>query len=450
MGPIGIALLLQGVIGQGLRNRILAGVAFGFGWMGPGLFWATDFHIVGFFALVLLETTLVTVGVVGIHDRRRMAAIPAIFVFIEVLRIAVPFGGLPLAGIALGQTEGPLLPIAGLFGHLGITAATAAIGAALISLWKGQRLAAVMGFVVVAALALSDLSSIGVKDSGTSLTVAAVQGGGPRGTRAIDDDADKVFQRHLVASRKIPDNGADIVLWPENVLSIDTPIEKSSEQFALARLARRVDGEVIVGVVEREGDRFRNAAVGWDAFGRLSHRYEKHHRVPFGEYVPLRGLLEHVVDLSVLPRDAIVGDKKNVLNLQRGKAGILISFEVFFDSRGRQAAIGKADILLVPTNASSYTTDAVPAQEVAAAQLRAVESSRWLVQAAPTGYSAFVAPDGKVVQQTKLGEQQVLTQKVQLRKGNTPYTVIGNVAFVLIAALSFLWATLMGRNQPSE
>ena len=450
MGPIGVALLLEGVMGTPLRTRAISGVVFAIGWMGPGLFWVSEFHVVGFAVLVMLESGLIAVGILGIQERRMMAVVPAVMVFIEVLRTALPFGGLPLAGIALGQTNGPLLPIAGVVGNLGVAAATAALGTAIVGWRRGQKGPAVCGAVAVGALAFGGFGSIGVTNKANSITVAAVQGGGPRGIRAINADPEKVYQRHIAASARIPDNGADIVLWPEDVLAISGPIQHSQQRFELARLARRVDGELLVGVVEDDGARFHNAAIGWDAFGRLAHRYEKYHRVPFGEYVPLRGLLKHVTDLSVLPRDAYVGKKANVLQFERAKAGVLISFEVFFENRGRTASLDNAELLLVPTNASSYRGSAVPAQEVAAAQLRAVETSRWVVQAAPTGYSAFVSPEGKVVAQTKLGAQEVLIRKVRLRKGNTPYTVEGSTPLVILATLSFLWATLIGRKRPTD
>lgn len=64
-----------------------------------------------------------------------------------------------------------------------------------------------------------------------------------------------------------------------------------------------------MGVVGSEGSQFRNPAVLWGPDGQRVDRYEKQHRVPFGEYIPGRALLERVTDLTALvPRDAVVGD----------------------------------------------------------------------------------------------------------------------------------------------
>jgi apolipoprotein N-acyltransferase len=163
-----------------------------------------------------------------------------------------------------------------------------------------------------------------------------------------------------------------------------------------------------------------------------------------------------VADLSLLPRDAIRGSGPGILAGPNGEPlGILISYEVFFGDRSRSAVRNDAQVLLVPTNAASYGTSQVPDQEVAAARLRAWEAGRDLVQAAPTGFSAFVSPDGKVTQRTDLGAQQVITATVALRTGTTPYMATGDQPWLLLAVACFagpavaaLAASRSGRRRP--
>ena len=104
-----------------------------------------------------------------------------------------------------------------------------------------------------------------------------------------------VTARHLEATRTIePDESLDLVLWPENV--IDTADFATSEQYqAVAGEARRLGVPFAVGVTEDvpgEPDRFTNAQVVVTPDGEITSRYDKVRRVPFGEYVPLRGFLE--------------------------------------------------------------------------------------------------------------------------------------------------------------
>jgi apolipoprotein N-acyltransferase len=208
-----------------------------------------------------------------------------------------------------------------------------------------------------------------------------------------------------------------------------------------------VDATVVAGVVEREGNRFRNASVTWTADGEVSARYEKNQRVPFGEYVPMRDLIEEVTDLSAIPRDAIAGTEPGLLATPAGDLGVVISYEVFFPRRARDAMAAGAEVLLAPTNASSFTTSQMPALELGAARMRAIETGRDVLQAAPTGLSGVIHPDGSVVEQSDLGRRQLLLADVQRRVGDTPYTTLGDGPFVVgaLLALAAAWA-LDGRR----
>src|SRR5439155_25318632 len=155
----------------------------------------------------------------------------------------------------------------------------------------------------------------------------------------------------------------------------------------------------VAGVVEDAGPRhFRNAAVVWaPGAGRVS-RYDKVHRVPFGEYIPLRSVIEHLADLSLVPDDAVTGHGTGLLRAPApaGRLGAVISYEVFFADRARSAIVAGGQVLLVPTNAASFKTGQVPAQELGAARMRAIETGRDVVQAAPTGYTAAIGAGGAV------------------------------------------------------
>jgi apolipoprotein N-acyltransferase len=80
-------------------------------------------------------------------------------------------------------------------------------------------------------------------------------------------------------------------------------------------------------------------------------------------------------------------------------------------------------------------------QQVASSRLRAIETNRWVVQVAPTGFSAFVSPDGKVSARSGVSEQRVATHTVELREGRTPYNRLGDLPFVAaaVAGLFVLW-----------
>jgi apolipoprotein N-acyltransferase len=159
--------------------------------------------------------------------------------------------------------------------------------------------------------------------------------------------------------------------------------------------------------------------------------------VPFGEYVPLRGLLDAVgAPVDQVPNDAVAGTEPAVLDLPDGtRLGVVISWEVFFGGRARDGVRHDATVVLNPTNGASYSGTIVQAQQVASSQLRALETGRWVVQVAPTGFSAFVSPDGEVLQRTAVSERAVIRQAVELRTGDTWYTGLGDAPVILVMAV---------------
>jgi apolipoprotein N-acyltransferase len=78
----------------------------------------------------------------------------------------------------------------------------------------------------------------------------------------------------------------------------------------------------------------------------------------------------------------------------------------------------------------------VQTQQVASSRLRALETGRWVVQAAPTGFSAFVTPDGDVLERTSISERAVIRQTIETRTGETWYTTLGDWPMTIVALLA--------------
>jgi apolipoprotein N-acyltransferase len=163
--------------------------------------------------------------------------------------------------------------------------------------------------------------------------------------------------------------------------------------------------------------------------------------VPFGEYMPLRPLLQALgAPVDLVPKDAIAGTEPAVLDVPAGRVGVVISWEVFFADRGRDAIANGGRVLLNPTNGSSYTGTVLQTQQIASSRLRAIETGRWVAQAAPTGFSAFLTPDGEVTQRTAISEARVITETVSQRTGRTWYVVLGDHPWGLMASVVLLVA----------
>jgi apolipoprotein N-acyltransferase len=463
LGPVGAAVLVMAVRGRPWRERALCGLAAGVGLYAPGLFWMTEFSLPGYPIAVLIEAGFLAVAMLlVVPGPGRLVAFPAALVLAEAARGSWPFGGMPLAHLALGQVGGPLAPAARVSGQLLLVALVGFAGAGLAELVvvargggrRRREAAAAGGLALVLVVTMPVLGAVGPAGKAKGqLRVALVQGGGERGIRAVDrEDPDAAFAAQLRASERV-DGPVDLVLWPEDVVDVNGPVATTEEGRALGDLARRLETTVIAGIVEdADEDHFRNAAVAWGPDGRIVDRFEKVHRVPFGEFIPFRSFFDLFVDLSAVPSDAIPGKGPGLLETGLGKLGVVISYEVFFEDRARAAVRAHGGVLLVPTNASSFSTGQVPAQELAAARLRALETGRTVLQAAPTGYTAVVDWRGRVLERTSLGGPAVLQRTIAIRAGTTWATQLGPRLGLILAVLSLVlvWLTQNLSALPSD
>ena len=323
---VGAACLFAAADGRRWFGRLGVGLAAGFAFYLPALWWIREFSVPGLIAVVALEALILALALtlVPASGLVRIVAFPSALVVAEAVRGAFPFGGLPLAGIDLGQAGGPLAPAARLGGRLLIVGVVGLAGAGLATLVvgairapRGSRVPPVVGGLAGIGLAVVLAAAGWVAPAGQEsgrLETAAVQGGGLRGLRAVDSDPGRVFDAQLRASAVIR-NGMGLVLWPEDVVDVDGALAGSVQEEALSSLAQKLQTTLVAGIVEDVGtDRFLNAAVAWGPDGNIVARYDKVHRVPFGEYVPARGFFDGLADLSDVPRDAIPGRGAGVLN----------------------------------------------------------------------------------------------------------------------------------------
>jgi apolipoprotein N-acyltransferase len=494
LGPPGAALLWWRIGGLTWERRLLAGWVFGLGCYVVGLWWVLSFNVYGGVLLFLMQALAPGLAAaVSPPGRGRLAVLAGAMVLVEQVRSTWPYGGLPLGGAALGQVGGPLGDVARIGGPRLLVGLVWLAGGGLGALavtgvrvlrrrrlerrdpagWRaltgapapagvrrldpvpilGPVLAGVVALVSVAALAaLGSVAADGGPATGT-VRVAAVQGGGRRGFSKEQVDPATVFQAQVTATQElVVRRGAApaLVLWPEDVVALNEPLTGSAAEADLAALALSLRATLLAGVTEPAGPgHFRNEIVVLSPTGRLTARFDKVHRVPFGEFVPLRGFVRRFADLSAVPEDAVAGHGDGVLHTAAGPVGTMVSYEVFFADRGRIATRAGATLLVVPTNTASYSASQVPTQEIAAARLQALSEGRDLVQAAPTGFSALIDHDGMVLARSDLGRRALVVGTVSLRTGRTLYERAGDVPVLVAAGAGVVGGWALALTGPS-
>jgi apolipoprotein N-acyltransferase len=239
------------------------------------------------------------------------------------------------------------------------------------------------------------------------------------------------------------------VVWPENVIDVET-FSQSQEYREIATEAGRVGAPFLVGVTEEvpSQNRFLNAQITVEPDGTIAGRYDKVRRVPFGEYIPLRSIIRKVSKaVDRVGRDAVAGTEPAYLDTSIGRVAVVISWEVFFAGRARDGVRQGGQLLINPTNGSSYTWTILQTQQVASSRLRAIETGRWVVQTAPTGFSAFVSPTGQVYQRSGISERAVRHQMVELRSGRTLAVRFGDKPWVALMVLMLVLAHVDRRRR---
>jgi apolipoprotein N-acyltransferase len=463
------------------RGAAVTGYLFGLGLFVPMLSFLRGLGVDAWLVLAMWESIwFALLGAALRHTaplRWWPVAVPVLWVGQEWLRDRVPFGGFPWGRVAFGQAHSPLLPLASVGGAVLVTFAAAAVGGALawlavrLSEADGRRTASVRVLVAAAVCvavlgvpAALSLPTAGTSSGGPShAVVAVVQGNVPRlGLREFEQ-ARAVTVNHMretqalaadVAAGRVPRPQA--VIWPENASDMDPYTDRQARAIIDSAVAA-VGVPVLVGaVLDGPGPKHvTNAGIVWSPSTGPGERYAKRHLVPFGEYLPMRGLMTRLVGrFSLIGRDFKAGDRPGLLQLGPVRLADVICFEVADDGVVRDAVDAGGRVIAVQTNNATYEhpgddgDGGETAQQLEMSRLRAVEHSRSVLVAATSGVSAVIAPDGRVEQRTGVFSPAHLVADISLRDPRTLADRLGvwpERGLAIVAGLVLLAAGLRGR-----
>jgi len=400
------------------------------GWMAPfalvfmaaggALFWSVAFALAGWLRRGGLVGAVVLAGA--------MTAT-------ELLR-AYLFTGFPWAMpsyVLVGQMAGRVAAYVGPHGLnlcLFLLAAGLALGAA--SRWRwiwGVAGAVMLGLWV-------PVPQAGEVPADAPL-VRLVQPNAPQHLKWHPDYVLQHFERALALTAGGADTPQpDLVVWPET--SVPWVLETAGG--ALEAAAEMAGGApVVLGLNRYDGPRIYNTVAVIDPAGEVSDLYDKHHLVPFGEYIPfgdflgrfgLRGLAsQHGGGYSA-------GQGPKLIDLGAlGQALPLICYEAVFpqDMRGPEA---RPRVILHMTNDAWFGNFSGPYQHLAQARMRAIETGVPVLRSANTGVSAAIDAQGRVLAALALNEAGALDVALPPLSGETVYARNGDLPVgVLLAVL---------------
>jgi apolipoprotein N-acyltransferase len=470
------ALLVVALSGRSLRGAFTVGLVFGLAFFFPLVAWVVNLAWFAWVALAIASALIFAVFAVAqrllLNLRWWPLAVAGWWVAAEAFRDRWPWGGFPWGRLAMSQAGVPTQGWAAIAGPPALTFVVALVGACLgwilLTAFADGRPAprrrrlrmpalALVGSIALALLPAAltlDPVSAGAKTA----VVAAVQGDVPR-ARSLAAELNnvelEVTLNHVTATDKLAAKVAagqaakpDLVIWPENSTDID-PMQYPPIYQEISSAAAAIGRPILVGAVLQSPQ--LNAGVLWLPGQGPTTIYAKRQLVPFGEYIPFRSLISKITSLTQLqPTDFVPGHQTVVFNVGQIKLGDVICYEVGFDDLVRSEVAAGANLLSVQSNDATFEregpTTAESSQQLAMARIRAVEFDRTVVVASTTGYSAIVAPDGRLISRSAMWTQAELEARVPLLTYTTLAERLGAwPEWAIVAATSLALGLAIGQ-----
>jgi apolipoprotein N-acyltransferase len=474
---LGLATLFYQVLrSTSVKSAALIGWAFVAGWTAAGIHWLyVSMHTYGGMPAPLAVAAVLLLGAaMGVYGalamggawwlRKRwtlplpaanLLVFPAVWALFEWVRGWL-FTGFPWLSSGYAHNNSPLAGFAPVIGVYGLGWLAAVIAGALLLLLHRTRLraAALAVGICVAGIGLSFLQW--TYPEGKPITVRLLQGNIPQDEKF---NGAKVLTTMKLYQDAITAAPADLIATPETAI-ITLPQQLPPDYLpGIAQFLNKTNSNLILGIFTADSQTaYFNSVIGIPAKGGSYYRYDKHHLVPYGEFIPYG--FRWFVNLMSIP----LGDMTSGRDIQPAfpvKDQRVLPNICYEDLFGEEIAAQlntpaqdqkPATMLLNTSNLAWFgDTIAIP-QHLQISQMRTLETGRPMLRATNTGATAIINGQGKVVQQLPVNTFGTLAASVQGMAGSTPFIIWGNKLFLALTALSlagaWFWSARRSKNQP--
>jgi apolipoprotein N-acyltransferase len=408
----------------------------------------------------------------------------AVFTVFEWLK-SIGVIGIPFAQIGYTQTGSPLGLFAAYIGCFGVTFVVMLLGAYIAQAILLRRAAglAVVVFTVAAAWVLCYIAWPAHHMPTPTMRVAAIQGNVPQSLKATNLQLS--VDRYVALTKKAAPLHAQLIVWPETVILTELNFTTAywnmksltyeqrtdlQQREALAiqlrsqfsGLARTLHTELVVGSQDlhfgSEGLREYNALFTYGSDGRLVSVYDKRQLVPFAESLPAPAIFSWLPYANLIGRFGH-GTADAVVPAGTMRFAPLICWESAFADLVHAQIQNGAQFLVIPTDDAWFGPSSGTYQHAQIAQMRAIESGEWVIQAASTGISGIVAPDGTWVEHTGLDREAIVAGTIGLPPGSlfarigpdpVMYALVGVYVVIVLGGVALTPRRARGRSIPHD
>ena len=434
------------------------GLIFGLGYFIAGIYWiyislhdvgGMPFWMAGIATFCLCAFLALFPAIVGYFAKRshQLLIVTAIlWVLSEWVRNWI-FTGFPWLTVAYSQVPlSPLASYAPLLGTFGVSLAVTATASLLVSIAQQKnRRFSICGLLAI--WIIGGLMSLlqWTTPIGNPLKVALLQGNTPQKLKWDEATTIQTINQYLGMVKQAD---ADLIILPETALPVVIDLSKNDlmqSRFIapFARIASQDHKAILLGTITQKNDAYFNSMVGINKDAATGQLYHKSHLVPFGEFIPLKGVFGWVYRdwLNMPMSDLSRGDSKQVPMLLAGqKIAVNICYEDVFGEEVI-SQLPEATILVNASNDAWYGRSAAANQHLQFSQMRALETGRMVLRSTNTGATAIISKEGDVLATVPQFSTIILKGLAQGYAGKTPFIRYGNwpIISLLFITLILLW-----------
>ncbi len=430
-----------------------------FGWLIPFALTIIPSILAGYFAVLALVYKFLVEKFHINFAYQKVLLFSLLFVIAEILRSNL-FSGFPWN--LLGYTwmfEIHFAQLGSVFGIYGLSFFAVLIGLLPVLFWKKKSNQSnkigdkILAASLVCFLLINFLFGLFYIDSKKIITddqtkIRLLQANVKQEIKWVESQKRDNFLKHVYATNQKNLDDVDVVIWSET----SVPYVVNDDEALLEYMRQAVPNK---GILITGGLRLKREDIGekkfpdvWNSIFVVSNEgvtqhYDKHHLVPFGEFVPLHKFLsflfldEAIDSITGGGKGFSEGDGPQTLIAESFTFGPLICYEAIFSGE----VIDKKhlpDIFVNLTNDAWFGNSSGPYQHFNMARMRAIEYGIPLIRVAGTGISALVDPFGRVVARLNLNEEGMIDVRLIRNSRSTIYTIYGQIPFLILFSLTLV------------